>query len=292
MHETGSPTLRRRRLGQELRRLRAEARKPVDEIAEYLECSTAKISRIETGKVPVSIRDVRDMLDQYGVDGHKREQLLALAKDSKRQGWWERYGEAVPKGFSPMYGLESEASDALIYEPLYVPGLLQSPGYARALLSCGDGADDADLLERRLQVRMERQKRLTNPENPLTLHAIIDEAVLTRQVGGPQVMAEQYRHLMRMSKLKNVSIRYVDRDEGAYPGMGSAFTVFGFADPGDQDVVYLEQLTSALFLESPADVERYRQTFRRMSKCAARTTDTVDLIESMLEHRYLEVGAS
>ena len=291
MSESGSPTLRRRRLGQELRRLRTEAGKPVDEVAEYLECSPAKISRIETGKVPVSIRDVRDMLDQYLVDGLKREELLALAKDTKRQGWWERYAEAVPKGAPTMFGLEAEATEVLAYEPLFVPGLLQSPGYARALLSVGHNAD-AELVEQRFQVRTQRQKRLTNQDNPLTLHAIVDDAVLTRQVGGPQVMAEQYAHLMRMAELPNVTFRYVDSEEGAYPGMGAAFTVFGFADPGDQDVVYLEQSTCALFLESPTDTELYRRMFQQMAQCAMPPTDTVGTIRNRINQRYREARTS
>jgi transcriptional regulator with XRE-family HTH domain len=286
MTENGSPTLRRRRLGQELRKLRTAADIALDVVAEYLECSAAKVSRIETGKVPVSVRDVRDMLDQYTVDADKREELLALAKDSKRQGWWERYSEAVPKGASTFLGLESEADEAFVYEPLFVPGLLQSPGYARAVLSIGGRGASTELVEQRLEVRMERQKRLTCRDSPLRLHAIVDEAALLREVGGAQVMAEQYQHLIEVLKLPNVTLRYVDRTEGAYPGMGSAFTVFGFEDPDDQDVVYLEQSTSALFLESSNDVEAYRRIYEQMRTCATSPAVTVELIDSLIESRY------
>lgn len=286
MTENGSPTLRRRRLGQELRKLRTQADITTDAVAEYLECSAAKISRIETGKVPVSVRDVRDMLDQYTVDGEKREELLDLAKETKRQGWWERYSETGPKGISTFFGLEAEAAEAVSYEPIFIPGLLQSPGYARALLSVSRNSDP-QLMEQRLEVRMERQKRLTCPDNPLKLHAIVDEAALLREVGGPQVMAEQYQHLIKMLKLTNVTLRFVDRAEGAYPGMGSPFTVFDFADPGDQAVVYLGQATSALFLESPTDVETYRDLYQRMRACTMSPVVTVELIESLIESRYI-----
>ncbi|KAA2264672.1 helix-turn-helix domain-containing protein [Solihabitans fulvus] len=281
----GSPVLQRRRLGHELRRLRDAAEKKLDEVAEHLECSEAKISRIETGKVPVLARDVRDMLELYGIDGEKRDSLLGLAKDAKREGYWERFAEAAPRRFSTFFGLEAAAVEMLNYEPLIICGLLQTPGYARSMMLANINVDP-DQVEKRVQLRMERQKRLTDPDNPLRLHAIIDEAALNRQVGGRQVMQEQFEHLVRMAELPNVTIQFIDVDEGAYPGMGAPFVLLGFADPGDPDVVHLEQNSTALFLEAPADAERYRLLFDRMRKAAMGPNDTAEIVRGMIDRRF------
>ncbi|MCP2165778.1 helix-turn-helix domain-containing protein [Goodfellowiella coeruleoviolacea] len=284
MGPIGSPVLRRRRLGQELRRLREAAGKRLDDVAEYLECSDAKISRIETGKVPVLTRDVRDMLDFYGVPNGERESLLDLAKEAKHQGYWERATGSMPKIFAHYLALEAEAVEILNYEPLMIPGLLQTPSYARALMMIGS-VTDPERIEQKVRLRMERQKRLTDPDNPLRLHAIVDEAVFNRQVGGKQVIQDQFAHIAKMAELPNVTIQYVSYEEGAYFGMGASFAVLTFADPEDGAVVYQEMDNSVLFLESPNDVEQYKLLFKKMSRTAEGSEGTAEFFEYMSKRR-------
>lgn len=281
-----SPVLQRRRLGNELRRRRDEVGKKLDEVAEYLECSEAKISRIENGKCPVLARDVRDMLELYGVPVDERQNLIDMARATQGKGWWHRYADAVPDHFPTFVGLEAAADEVQTYEPAFVPGLLQTEDYARELMMAGI-SPKPDLVDRAVELRMQRQRRLTDSIDPLRLVAVVDESVLVRRVGGDRVMRQQCARLAELGELPNVSLRFIGFDHGAYPGMGVPFVVLHFPDPEDGGVVFMEQQTSALYLEDPDDVERYRLVFKKMSELAVRSVDTVGLARAMADRNYL-----
>jgi transcriptional regulator with XRE-family HTH domain len=280
MTTNGSPTLHRRRLGRELRKLRDAAGRTMDEVAEHLECSTAKISRIENGHSPVLGRDVRDMVELYSAPTGVREALVELAKATKRQGWWHRYADAMPDYFPTFVGMEADAASERVYSPSLVPGLLQTPSYARELMLADIDADPKQV-ERALELRMERQKRLTDPDKPLFLQVILDEAVLNRPVGGGRIMLEQLAHLAEMAHRPNVQIYVISTGAGAYPGMNTPFIVLNFAEEDDEGIVYLEQQASALYVEAPEDVARYKLIVEKMREIAYGWRESAELLESM-----------
>src|SRR5437764_9696656 len=219
-----SPTIRRRRLASELRRLREAAELTIDEVGEKLECSASKISRIETGHVGVTPRDVRDMLELYGMTGDEREALVQLAREARRQGWWHAYKEVFTGTF---VGLEADASSLRAFQPLLVPGLLQTETYARAVIRAMRPDADESEIQRRVAARTARQELLIE-ENPPAFWAVIDEAVLHRVVGGPDVMAHQTRRLAEAAQMPHVTIQVVPFGAGAHPGMEGPFLVLGF----------------------------------------------------------------
>ena len=187
MAGTQSPTVRRRRLALELRRLRESAKLTCEEVAEQLECSASKISRVETGRVSVSPRDVRDMLQIYGVPESQREGLVQLARDSRQKGWWHAYSDTIQPHFATYLGLESAASEIRIYEVSLIPGLLQTEEYARTVISAGMVNSPRDDIERQVKLRMARQPTLTR-DDPPKVWAVLDEAALRRRVGGADAM--------------------------------------------------------------------------------------------------------
>ena len=282
MARSYSPTVRRRRLASELRRLRDRAELTIDEVGEKLECSASKISRIETGRVRVSPRDVRDMLDLYRVPEPQRDSLVQLARESRQKGWWHAYSDTIEPRFATYIGLESAASEIRIYEVTLIPGLLQTEDYARAVIAAGavDGAPEA--VERNVAVRMARQPTLLT-EDPPQLWTVLDEAALHRRVGGSELMRMQLEHLLEMSALPNVAIQVLPFGAGAHPAMGRPFVILAFPERADPDVVYLEDLTSALYVENVDEVDRYNLFFNHLRATALSFADSTRLITQVIK---------
>ncbi|MGY5126237.1 helix-turn-helix domain-containing protein [Streptomyces nigrescens] len=250
-----NPTVRRRRLGQELRRLRELKGMTAEEVAEALLVSQSKISRLENGRRSISQRDVRDLCGVYEVEDHRIvDSLMQMAKDSRQQGWWHAFGD-IP--YSVYIGLETEAASLRIYESLLVPGLLQTPGYAEAVIPGTVPELAPDHLEKRIQVRMRRQERVTDSERPLRLWVVLDESALRRVVGSHLIMREQLDHLVEMSQLPHVTVQVLPYDTGAHAGMSGTFSILEFDDAADSSVVYIEGVTSDLYLEKTNDVHKY-----------------------------------
>jgi transcriptional regulator with XRE-family HTH domain len=259
VNKGAGPTVERRRLALELRRLRAEARRTIHDVAERLECSAGKVSRIETGAVGVRVQDVREMLDLYEIHGRQREDLLDLVRRSRRRAWWHGYTDVVPPDSAKFYGLEDGAATIDEHRLGLVPGLLQTDRYARALIGAATDAPP-EVVERRIALRRERQRLLERPQPP-QITAVLAEAVLHEQIGGPQVLAEQLRYLVEMASRPYVRIRVRPFSRGAHPAADVPFIVFGFADPADPRVVYVELPTRNIHIEAPAEVDSYVAAF-------------------------------
>jgi transcriptional regulator with XRE-family HTH domain len=266
-----SPTIRRRELGARLRALRLGANLTVDEVAERMEVSAAKISRIETAARGVSIPDVRALCGIYEVSPEDRERLLTLAREARRRSWWQEYGLA--DSVTTYVGLEDSATSILQYLTSIVPPLLQTPDYARAVVSGIEPWLSDEAVEQRVGVRMARQALLT-AEKPLELWAIVDEAALRRLVGGPSVMREQLETLVRMSQQRRATVQVIPLEAGAHVGMDSTFTILRLEQV--QDVVYVEGLAGNLILESADDLARYDRAFDHLQASALGTKDTRD----------------
>jgi transcriptional regulator with XRE-family HTH domain len=277
-----SPTVRRRRLALELRRLREAAKLTCEEVADHLECSASKISRVETGRVSVSPRDVRDMLELYGVPSAQRESLVQLARDSRQKGWWHAYSDTMQPQMATYIGLESAASEIRIYEVSLIPGLLQTEDYARAVIRAGMVNSPAEDIERRVSLLMARQPAVVR-EDPPKVWAVLDEAALRRRVGGSGLMRLQLEHLLAQAALPNVAVQVIPFGGGAHPAMGRPFIILVFPERVDTDVVYLEDLTSALYLEDVAEVDRYNVFFNHLRATALSFDDSAALITSVLK---------
>ncbi|WP_239328943.1 helix-turn-helix transcriptional regulator [Frankia sp. CiP3] len=283
MGTNSGPTVRRRRLGAELRQLREEAGVSVDQACELLRCSISKISRMENGRVPVRTRDVHDLLQLYGVtDETKREAFLALARESRKRGWWHTYHDVVPPWFEIYIGLEGDASSISVYEAQLVHGLLQTAEYARHVIRANNPEIVEEDLERRVALRLDRQSRLTH-DNPPRLWVVLDEAVLHRPVGGTAVMRAQLEYLIKRAKLPNVTLQVVPFVAGAHAGMGSTFAILGFPDPTDHDVVYIEEATGSLYLERAAEIRHYRLKTDYLLAAALRPDQSLEMIARVTE---------
>ncbi|WP_236788498.1 helix-turn-helix transcriptional regulator [Amycolatopsis sp. GM8] len=275
------PTIRRRRLASELRRLREAADLTIDEVGEKLECSASKVSRIETGHVGVTPRDARDMLELYGLTGDEREALVQLAREARKPGWWHAYKEVFTGTF---VGLEADASSMRAFQALLVPGLLQTEPYAREVIRAMRPDSDESETEKRVAARLARQQLLTDPTPP-DYWAVIDEAVLHRVVGGPEVMLKQTKRLLEVGQSPHVTIQVVPFTAGAHPGMEGPFVILGFPEQADQDVVYVDSTPSGFFLELPPDVRRYSLMFDHLRAAALSPDDSLALVADAAE-RY------
>jgi transcriptional regulator with XRE-family HTH domain len=276
MTRDSSPTVRRRRLVQELRRLRTEAGLSQESVAGRLEWSLSKQQKIELGRVSVSVNDVRAMLELYGATD--REPLLQLARDARKRGWWHEYGDVVPDWFETFVGLEGEASAIRSYNGQLVPGMFQTADYARALLHAGFPAAGTDDVERRVTLRVARQSLLTK-QSPPSVWAVIDEAALRRVVGGPAVMSAQLRELLSFGVLPNVAVQVIPFTAGAHTAMEFPFTLFGFPEPADPDVVFVEYVGGGLYLEKGRDIERHTLMFDELRAIGYSPGDSLDMIE-------------
>jgi hypothetical protein len=261
----GGPTVRRILLGTQLRRLR-ESRGITREAAGYrIRASESKISRMELGRVGFKERDVVDLLAMYGVDeDQERDVLVALAREANAPGWWHQYAELLPDWFQTYVGLEEAASVLRVYEVQFVPGLLQTPSYARAVIARGWPAAPRAEIDRRVSIRVTRQELLTKQQGP-RLWAVVDEAALRRPVGGAEVFRAQLEHLIELTEDTRITLQVAPFRSGSHAAEAGAFTIMRFADADLPDVVYLEQLTSALYLDKREDVERYSEVMERLS---------------------------
>ncbi|MET8169850.1 helix-turn-helix domain-containing protein [Streptomyces sp. NPDC057456] len=284
-----NPTVRRRRLGQELRRLRELKGMTAEEVAERLLVSQSKISRLENGRRSISQRDVRDLCGVYEVEDQRMvDSLMEMAKDSRQQGWWHAFGD-VP--YSVYIGLETDAASLRVYDPQVVPGLLQTRQYAEALISGAlPEAPPADI-EKRIQVRLRRQERISTADNPLRLWAVLDEAALRREVGNRQVMIEQLDYLLEMSQLPHVTVQLIPFTMGAHPGVSGQYAILEFPDAADSSVVYIEGVTSDLYLEKPQDVQKYSVMYEHLRAQALNADQTREFIAKVAKDYAREVAS-
>jgi transcriptional regulator with XRE-family HTH domain len=280
MAATPSPTVRRKRLGIELRRLREQAGFTCQYVGRQLECSGTRISRIETGQMNVRPGDVREMLEIYGVTGAEADPLVQLAREARRKGWWHRYGRVLPTWFEAYIGLESEAIRLRDFQPLVMPGLLQTEEYARAVLRAAPNAGSTEDIERQVALRMDRQAIL-NQSSPPDLWVVLSESVLRADVGGPAVMAAQLRHLLDVAGRSKVTLQVLPSRNAAHADPISPFTILEFPEAADPTVVYVEHLTGCLFLETADEIRRYTVVFDQLRAEALGIGQTADLIAGL-----------
>jgi transcriptional regulator with XRE-family HTH domain len=273
-----NPTLRARRLALELLRRREAAGLTREEAARQLEWSTSTIFRIETGRSRPQPGNVRVLLELYGVTGPERDGLIRLAREARQPGWWHSFRDVLPNPYEVFIGLEAGAASIRNFEPVVVPGLLQTEEYARQMSRGGPRELDREDIERRVQVRIERQRILTREDRP-RLWAVIDEAVIRRVAGGPDVMAEQLRHLIECAEQGKTTLQVVPFSAGAHAGTTGPFIILDFPEPTDPSVVYVETLAGDLYLEERADVDRYTLAFDRLLAAALHPDDSVRLVQ-------------
>jgi transcriptional regulator with XRE-family HTH domain len=280
--EPGS-VVRRMLLGSQLRRLR-EARGITREAAGYsIRASESKISRMELGRVSFKTRDVEDLLTLYGItDEQERTSLLSLAREANVAGWWHSYSDVLPSWFPTYVGLEGAASLIRAYEVQFVHGLLQTEAYARAVVRRGmKGASAADI-DKRVALRLERQKYLVSANGP-EFHVVLDEAALRRPYGDRQVMRGQLQHLIEISERPNVRLQVMPFSLGGHSGESGAFTILSFTESDLTDVVYLEQLTSALYLDKREDVTQYEKALKELQQDSPGPDESRDLLRGLLQ---------
>ena len=272
------PTMRRRRLGSELRKLREAAGLTIDPVAVHLACSPSKISRIETGRVAAATQDIRRMLDLYEASGDQRRELLQIATLAQEKAWWQAYSDTL---VVPLVGLEEAAAAIDIYEAIVVPGLFQTPNYARAIIHSVRPGMPSEQIERLVELRMTRQETLFARDDPPRLSVIIDEAVLHRPIGEPALMDQQLKHLVEVTKQPTVTLRLLPFGAGAHPAMSGAFTIFRFSRPDEPGVVYLEHKARDLYLDDPDDVQRYTETFEKLCRLSFEPNDTIKQLNAL-----------
>jgi transcriptional regulator with XRE-family HTH domain len=272
------PTVRRRRLGAELRRLRDSAGYKLEEVAGILGVAPSTLSRIETGKAPTKSAYLSQLLELYQVtDAGQRQILVDMAREGHRKGWWAAYDDVLPSGLGVYVGLEAEASGLRSFEIGVVHGLLQTTDYARAILRASAPRHTADQIERLVDLRMERQRRLDdNP--PLDLWVIHDEAVIRRTVGGPVVMRHQLAHLLVAAGLPGVTLQVLPFDTGAHAGHDGPFSIVEFHDRSDSEVVYVESTAGPIYLEKDREVRASAEVFDRLRAAALPPEASLDLI--------------
>ncbi len=263
--ELRGPTVLRMILGAQLRRLREAADVTPDQAGYEIRASRSKISRMEHGRVGFKDRDVTDLLTLYGItDEQMRARMLASARHANAPGWWSKYGDLLPDWFEEYLGLEGAASVIRTFELQFVHGLFQTEAYARAVTLLGHKTAPADEIDRRISLRLKRQDIFASPEPPQAW-SVMDEAVLRRSVGGRAVMRAQLERLAEVASLPQVTIQVVPFGGGGHAAAGGSFTILRFAEPELPDVVYIEQLTSALYLDGREDVDHYREVMNELS---------------------------
>jgi transcriptional regulator with XRE-family HTH domain len=274
-------TVLRMLLGAQLRRLREASGISAEKAGYEIRASRSKISRMETGRVGLKFRDVEDLLTLFGVtDEQEREKVITLAKRSRAPEWWTKYNDILPDWFETYIGLESAAASIRSFEMQFVPGLFQTDDYARAVTRLGHQTASAAEIERRVGLRRKRQELLARAQPP-RIWVVMDEAVLRRPLGGVPVMRAQLRHLIEVAALPHVTLQVVPFASGAHAGESGSFTVLRFEGRDLPDVVYIEQLTSALYLDQRPDVEHYLEVVDQLSGEALTPAATVRFIEQV-----------
>ena len=282
-HPGTGPTVLRILLGSQLRKLREAKGISRDDAGYRIRASGSKISRLELGRVSFKERDVADLLDLYGVHGAaERESLMSLAREANSPAWWQKYSDVVPDWFQIYVGLEEAAELIRVYEVQFVPGLLQTEEYARAVVTQGQPGASAGEVERRVALRMRRQQLLARPDPP-RLWAVVDEAALRRPMGGQAVMRAQIERLMAVAKEPNITLQVLPFGFGGHAAEGGAFTLMRFPEPDMADIVYIEQLTGALYLDKREDVERYSEVMERLSVKGTSPERTQEVLAAMVE---------
>jgi transcriptional regulator with XRE-family HTH domain len=276
-------TVLRMMLGAQLRRLREAADIPAEKAGYEIRASRSKISRMETGRVGLKVRDIQDLLTLYGVtDQTQRAKILALASRSREPEWWTRYNDILPDWFETYLGLESAARAIRSFEAQFVPGLFQTEDYARAVTRLGHQTAPEAEIERRVRLRVARQDLLSRPRRP-RIWAVVDEAVLRRPIGGAAVMRAQLARLAEAARLPGVRLQAIPFSRGGHAAASGSFSILRFAEPDLPDVVYMEQLTSAVYLEQRAEVEHYLEVMDQLSAEALTPAATTLFIEQVLK---------
>jgi hypothetical protein len=279
----GGPTVQRMLVGTQLRRLRIDAGLSREQAGEAIRASEWKIHRLENGQVGFKERDIIDLLRLYGVtDPTEVAELVALAREANSPGWWQHYGDVLPPWFRTYVDLESVATLIRTYEGQFIPGLLQTDDYMRAVVQGAHLDESSEEAGRRVRLRMARQTLLTR-EQPPRLWAVVDEAAMRRPVGGREVMRGQLERLIEAAKLPNVTLQVLAFDAGAHPAMVGSFSVLRFPEEELPDVVYLEHLTSALYLNKPEEVDQYLHIMESICVRAAPPDQTVALLHQIME---------
>lgn len=271
---TYRPTVRGRRLMRELRRLREEERLTLQDVADRTGWSRARVSRIETGHTRPQHGDVADLLDLYGVPSPERDALITLAREARQRGWWTAYVDVFTGSY---VSLEDEAAEIRTWDAQLIHGLLQTSDYARAVIEAGRMLPEPAQVERRIAAREARQALLDRPDAP-HLHAVFDEAVIRRPIGGPRIMAAQLRSLAVAAERPNVTIRVLPYDSGAHAGLDGRFTILSYPDPVDPDIAYVEGTMGDVYLESAQETEQHRVRFNRITAAALSPEDSAHLL--------------
>lgn len=281
MAQAGGPTVLRMMLGSRLRKLRECCGITREDAGEAIRGSHSKISRLELGRTGFRVRDLVDLLDLYQVtDPTEREEYLELARQGNESGWWHRDNDWLPKWYDTYLGLEQAATLVRSYEPRAVPELLQTPEYARALLSLAHSGEPQHAIERRVALRVRRQEILDRP-NPPQLWVVVEEAALSRPIGGSTVWNDQIDHLLHVMAKRNVIVQVLADHVGGPALADGAFTILRFAEMDLPDIVYLQQLTSALYLDKQADLDAYRAVANQLSVHAAPPEYTISLLQAL-----------
>ncbi|MDX2974105.1 helix-turn-helix transcriptional regulator [Kribbella solani] len=281
----GGPTALRIMLGVHLRRLREDAGVTRSDAGWAIRGSESKISRLELGRVGFKVRDVDDLLTLYKLDDpEERDRLLTLAREANNPGWWQRYDDLTPAWFHSYLGLEMAADLIRTFELQFVPGLLQTPEYARAVVQLGQQDQPLSRAEqdRLISLRMSRQEVLTR-QRPARLWAVVDESVLRRPIGGVKVLRAQLEFLLEASRRHNVTLQIIPFEKGGYTSTGGAFTLLRFNDADLPDIVYIEHLTSAVYLDKREELDTYAVTMDAVSITAAQPRETEALIRRAIE---------
>jgi transcriptional regulator with XRE-family HTH domain len=280
-NQQGGPTVLRMVLGTQLRRWREASGITREAAGDAIRGSHAKISRLELGRVGFKERDLVDLLALYGItDELERAEFLDLARRANARGWWQQHGQVLPSWFEMYLGLEQAADVIRSYQVQFVPGLLQCEDYARNVISVGHRAEAVEEIDRRVRLRMARQKMLTEPGAP-HFWAVIDEAALSRPYGPPHVMRAQLEHVLEMTALPNVTVQVLPFRLGGHAAAGGAFTILRFAEPDLPDIVYLEHLNSAAYLDKRSDVEDYLAVMERVGVQAETPARSKDLLRRL-----------
>jgi uncharacterized protein DUF5753/helix-turn-helix protein len=279
----GDPIVLRMVLGAHLRRLREAQGISREDAGWKIRSSESKISRMELGRVSFKERDVADLLTFYGLeDVDERTRLMTLARDANTPGWWHRYGDVLPSWFQSYVGLEAAATQIRTYEVQFVPGLLQTRDYARAVVVLGHWRASPEEIEHRVDLRMARQQILQKADPP-QVWVVIDESALRRPVGGAEVMREQIEALIAMAKLPNIRLQVIPFNAGGHAAAGGSFSILRFPDPELPDVVYIEQLTSAVYLDKHEDVDQYASAMEVLCVKAEPPDDTFAVLDTILK---------
>ncbi|WP_159944002.1 MULTISPECIES: helix-turn-helix transcriptional regulator [unclassified Nocardiopsis] len=279
-----TPTFRRLLLGRELRELRETRGLTAKAVSSEMEVAPSWVTRIENGQRGIQIRDLKRLFELYRVDDdRKKEKLLELARQAKQQGWWEPYKSTLPPRYADYVGLESSACSIRNTEVIVVPGLLQTEGYARHLLTHGMHDFTPEEVESRLRVRLQRQQNLLDRSQETRLDAILDEAVLRRQVGGPQIMREQLAHLLDSAERDNITLRILPLASGVHAGASGSFVILDFPAAAMDPIPYIETVAGDLYLEKHSDIELCEETWRYLWGQALSPADSRRLVAEIMK---------